>query len=167
MRLLVSNPSISVILEQCWFLEAIAKLPIELSVTDLFYEHELKNCNGQKLVQLGLQIKTLDSSTTNLVAGYKQRNSSICLTELFALALAKASNFTLLSINPELTQLALAEEVDYCNLSWIFNYIVDEKAVGLEYMIQNLIALSQKVRCCLLKKELNNWLSVDNLPIVN
>jgi len=166
MRLLVSNPSISVILEQCWFLEAIAKIPIELSVTDLLYEHELKNCNGQKLVQLGLQIKTLDSITTTLVADYKQRNSSICLTELFALALAKASNFTLLSINPELTQLALAEEVDYRNLSWVFNYIVDEKAVALECMIQRLVAISQKVRCCLLKKELNNWLSIAKLPIV-
>lgn len=167
MRLLVSNPSISVILKQCWFLEAITKIPIELSVTDLLYERELNNCNGQKLVQLGLQIKTLDPSTTTLAANYKQRNSSICLTEIFALALAKTSNFTLLSINPDLTQLALVEEVDYCNLCWVFNCLVDEKAIALECMIQNLITISQKVRCCLLKKELNNWLSNAKLLIVN
>lgn len=166
MRLLVSNPSISVLLEQHWFLEAIAKIPIELSVTDLLYERELKNCNGQKLVQLGLQIKALDPSTTTLAANYKQKNSTICLTEIFALALAKASNFTLLSINPDLTKLAKAEEVDYCNLCWVFNCIVDEKAVALECMIQSLIAISQKVRCCFLKKELNDWLSIAKVPNV-
>jgi hypothetical protein len=167
MRLLVSNPSILVLLEQEWFLLAIAKLPIELSVTDLLYERELKSCNGQKLVQLGLQIQILDPSTTTLAASYQQRNSTVCLTESFALALAKASNFTLLSINPDLTRLAQAEEVDYCNLCWLFNYIVDEKAIALEYMLQGLVAISQKVRCYLLRKELNDWLSIAKLPMIN
>lgn len=158
MRLLVSNPSISVVLEQYWFLEALAKLPIELSVTDLLYEHELKSCNGQKLVQLGLQIQTLDSSTTTLAASYQHKNSAICLTESFALALAKASNFTLLSINPGLTQLAQAEEVDHRDLCWLFDCIADEKAITQECIRQGLVAISQKIRCYLLKKELNNWL---------
>jgi len=159
MRLLISNPSIVVALEQVGFLDLLFNLPIEINVTEFLYERELEGCIGQRLLQLGLQIRPLGSEMTTLATKSRRQFPTLCLDEGYAFALALKSSFELLTISPELSRLAEIEKVSYRSLIWFFDLVMHNRTIAQDSLCQGILTIAETTRCHLLKKEAVAWLS--------
>ena len=158
MRVLVADASVLMDLERGRLLETVLSSTVKLGVPDLLYEHELKNRNGPKLVEWGLCVEELDARAVTLAAKYKQRCSALCLAESFALALAKISNWTMLSSNPTLCKLARAEQINCHNFLWLLDRIVAERVISLEHLHSCLMTILNSPCCCLPRHEVNEWI---------
>lgn len=159
MRLLVSNPSILVALEQVDLLKTLFALPMEVSVTDFLYERELRNYGGQELLKLGLQIQVLNPRMTTLVTQYCRNVPTLCRDEAFTFVLAQEHNFVLLTINPELVRLAEAKSIDHYPLSSVFNLMLDQSLIAQRSLVQRLSGTAAKTRCPLVRREAEVCLS--------
>ncbi|MBD2432403.1 MULTISPECIES: hypothetical protein [Fischerella] len=158
-RLLVSNPSILIALKQAGLIEPLFKLPIEVNVTDLLYERELRDYDGQKLLKLGLKIQSLDSEIATLAMQNCQKNINLCYDEKYAFALAHKLDFILLIINPELAKLAETKGIKYYLLSFLFELMLERKVIALDFLQQGLCNIKAMTRCYLLREQAKYFLS--------
>lgn len=159
MRLLVSNPSILVALGQVDLLEPLFNLPSEISVTDFLYKRELSNHEGQELIKLGLQIQKLEPQMTTLAAQYRQAVPTLCRDEVYTFVLAQACNFVLLTINPELVELANAKSIEHCSLSSLLNLMLDQSLIAHCSFTQRVSSIATTTCCPLIRREAEAYLS--------
>ncbi|WP_199197343.1 hypothetical protein [Chroococcidiopsis sp. CCALA 051] len=89
MNVLVSDTSVLVDLERGGLLKATFSLPVTMAVPDLLYAQELSNYNGERLLNLGLQILELDDQGVEMAINYREQVRAISLPDSFALVLAK------------------------------------------------------------------------------
>ena len=129
MQVLVSDTSVLVDLERGSLLEASFRLPFQFSVPDLLFERELKNFRGDALLRLGLVVEELDGDGVALALAYRQRIPSLTIPDSFALALARAREWVLLTGDGPLRQLAADEAVECRGVLWLLDQIEGKRCV--------------------------------------
>ena len=121
MKVLVSDTSVLIDLDRGTLVEATFRLPFKFTVPDLLYERELREHGGPDFVRMGLRVAELDGCGVALALGYLRKRKSLSLPDSFALALAKANAWTLLSGDRELRVLAEEEEVRCHGVLWLLD----------------------------------------------
>ena len=164
MKVLVSDTSVLIDLERESFLEIAFRLPFEFAVPDLLYERELKDYGGDALMRLGLLVEGLDGSGVGLALSYQQRCRSLSLPDSFALALAKANSWTLLTGDAGLRKLAAAESVDCHGVLWLLDRMFEGRVADRNELHTGLQAISAHPRCRLPKSEINKRLQAYSSP---
>lgn len=164
MKVLVSDTSVLIDLERGSFLEIALRLPFEFAVPDLLYERELKDYGGDALMRLGLLVEGLDGSGVALALSYQQRRRSLSLPDSFALALAKANSWTLLTGDAGLRKLAAAESVDCHGVLWLLDRMFEGRVADRNELHTGLQAISTHPRCRLPKSEISKRIQTYSSP---
>ena len=160
MRVLVSDTSVLVDLERGLLLDACFQLPFKFAVPDLLYEQELKSYGGDELISLGLIVEDLDSDDVIRALEYRRMVPALSLPDSFALALAKSREWTLLTADGVLRQLAIKEAVECHGVLWVFDEIHSVGTATAEELYRGLKAISQHPRCRLPKVEIRRRLAL-------
>ncbi|SFJ30590.1 hypothetical protein [Albimonas pacifica] len=159
MRVLVSDTSVLVDLERGSLLEASFRLPYQFSVPDLLYERELKNFGGDDLLRLGLVVEELDGDVVARALAYRQRAPVLTIPDSFALALAQAREWILLTGDGPLRQLAADEAVECHGVLWVMDQLQAANAASLRLLHDGLTAISNHPRCRLPRPEIRRRLA--------
>lgn len=153
MKVLVSDTSVLVDLERGSLLGATFSLPVTLAVPDLLYEQELSNHNGPQLLNLGLKLLELDGQGVEIANNYRKQVRTISLPDSFALALAKTSDFILLTGDGALRNLAETEKVECHGVLWILDFLEQAQVVATTNLYEGLNKIANHPRCRLPKHE--------------
>ncbi|MUL39074.1 PIN domain-containing protein [Gloeocapsopsis dulcis] len=159
MNVLVSDTSVLVDLERGGLLEATFSLPVTMAVPDLLYAQELSNYNGERLLNLGLQILELDDQGVEMAINYREQVRAISLPDSFALVLAKTSGFTLLTGDGALRNLAAKEQVECHGVLWILDFLEQEQVIAIANLYAGLNKIANHPRCRLPTHEVTIRLS--------
>lgn len=159
MNVLVSDTSVLVDLERGGLLEATFSLPVTMAVPDLLYAQELSNYNGERLLNLGLQILELDDQGVEIAINYREQVRAISLPDSFALVLAKTSGFTLLTGDGALRNLAAKEQVECHGVLWILDFLEQEQVMATADLYTGLNKIANHPRCRLPTPEVTLRLS--------
>jgi hypothetical protein len=155
MQVLVSDTSVLVDLERGNLLELAFRLSCAFAVPDLLYHRELRDQNGPALIAMGLQVEELGSEGVELAQTYRRRKPALSLPDTFALALAKTRQFTLLTGDRALRDLAGDERVECHGVLWVLDLMNDEAAVSLKRLYIGLQGIAAHPRCRLPRHEIN------------
>ncbi len=159
MKVIVSDTSVLIDLERGSFLESIFSLPFEFVVPDLLFERELKNYNGQALIELGLHIKELDSAALALGIEYHRKyKTKLSLPDVFAYVLAKVNSWMLLSGDAALRELAVEENVNCHGVLWLLDQLHDYHVVDQARLYKGLRKIADHPRCRLPQVEIQKRL---------
>lgn len=166
MRVLVSDTSVLVDLERGSFLEACFRLPFQLAVPDLLYERELKHHGGDRLTRLGLAVEELDGDGITRALAHRRRVPALSVPDSFALALAQAREWVLLTGDGALRQLATDEGVECHGVLWLLDEIHSAEAATVQELHDGLTTIFQHPRCRLPRAEIRRRLTlyIDSLP---
>ena len=158
MRVLVSDTSVLIDLERGSLLETAFRLPYEFAVPDLLYEREIKDYNGAELLALGLRVEELDEHAVTAALEFRRRKSALSLPDSFALALAQAQSWMLLTGDGTLRALADEEDVDCHGTLWMFDQMHAESVANPQDLHNGLYAISTHRRCRLPRAGMNKQL---------
>ena len=147
MKVLVSDTSVLIDLERSSLLKTAFRLPYEFAVPDLLYEQEIKNYNGAELLELGLRVEELDERAVAAALEFRRRKSALSLPDSFALALAQAESWMLLTGDGTLRALAHEETVDCHGTLWIFDQMYAEAVANAQKLHDGLHAIANHSRC--------------------
>jgi hypothetical protein len=128
-------------------LEVAFRLKRGFSVPDLLYERELKHYNGSRLVELGLRIEELDADGVARAQHFIRSSPALTIADSFALALAQARAWTLLTGDGPLRALAATEGVDCHGALWLLDQMEQETVVSIQQLYDGLRRISSHVRC--------------------
>lgn len=167
---LVSDTSILIDLERGRLLEVAFGLSYEFVVPDLLYKQELREENGEALIALGLTVAELEPAQATMAQDYHGRTSSrISLPDAFALALAKAHGYVLLTGDQQLRGLAEEESVDCHGVLWVLDQMYHQGAATFDVLYDGLTAIAAHPRCRLPKAEVKvrrtQWANAAGIPI--
>jgi hypothetical protein len=167
-QLLVSNSSILLALERANLLVPLFDLPLEISITDLLYEREVKAYNGLALQRLGLCIYPL---TAEIMASASIQHRSIpptlCRDETQALILAKQSAFGLLGSHPTLESIAKAQHVPYFRIKDVLVLLLEQQVLSERIFHERVQAMHTNVRCPFIKKDVSALLGTRLTPKIS
>ncbi|WP_445222648.1 hypothetical protein [Bradyrhizobium sp. Pa8] len=123
--LLVSDTSVLIDLERARLLEDLFRLPFELSVSNLLYDRKLAGELGNQLVELGLRVEVLTPAELGLATTVRRQNARLSVPDTFAFAIAQSRQWTLLTGDGTLRELAVAEQIDMHGVFWLFDRFAD------------------------------------------
>jgi hypothetical protein len=155
MLILVSDTSVLIDLERGSLLKTAFDLPYEFAVPDILYEQEIKDYNGEELISLGLRVEELGESTVSAAIGFRRRKPAISVPDSFALALAQAESWTLLTGDGPLRKLAKDESVKCHGTLWIFDQMYTRGVAEPRVLYDGLNAIASHSRCRLPRVEIN------------
>lgn len=158
MKVLVSDTSVLIDLERGSLLETAFRLPCEFAVPDLLYEREIEDYNGAVLLALGLRVEELDGHAVTAALEFRRRESALSLPDCFALALAQAQSWMLLTGDSTLRTLAHQEAVDCHGTLWIFDQMHNEAVADAQDLHDGLLAIATHSRCRLPRPAINTRL---------
>ena len=164
MKVLVSDTSVLIDLERGSLLETGFRLPFEFAVPDLLYRQELEDHDGNALIELGLRVEELDGDGVALALRYRQTLRSLSLPDSFALAFAKINDWTLLSGDSGLRELAGEEGVDCHGVLWLIDRMFEEGLAAGDELYASLQAIAGHPRCRLPKAEIRKRLRFYSWP---
>ena len=111
MDVLVSDTSVVIDLERAGLIERVFELPYRFVVPDGLYVKELKDFGGERLLELGLQVRILTGEQVMDAQRLRGLERRISIQDSYALSLAKADAAMLLAGDAAMRRLAEAEEV--------------------------------------------------------
>ncbi|MCW5750717.1 MAG: hypothetical protein KIT81_06185 [Alphaproteobacteria bacterium] len=153
MPFLVSDTSVLIDLERGTLLEAAFRLPDTLVVPDLLYERELKQQGGARLQELGLRVEELSAEMLAVAVGVLRANPLLSAADCFALTLAEANGWTLLTGDGPLRALALAQKLECHGVLWLLDRMLDAEAATAATLHLGLTAIAEHPRCRLPPRE--------------
>lgn len=159
MQVLVSDTSVLVDLERGSLLEASFRLPFQFAVPDLLYERELKDHGGEGLIRLGLLVEELDGNGITQALAYRRQVPALSLPDSFALALAQAHEWVLLTGDGMLRQLAHNEAVACHGVLWLLDEVQGAAAATMQELHDGLTAIARHPRCRLPHTEIHRRLT--------
>lgn len=129
MRLVVTDTSVFIDMEAGGLLEDMFRHgTIEFAVPDILYMEELAERHA-RLPGLGLQILTLSGEAIGDAEMLRQRYKKPSQNDLFALALAREQECSLLSGDADLRAAAEAEGVDIHGTIWLMEHLLNEQII--------------------------------------
>ncbi|UVK48888.1 hypothetical protein BPNPMPFG_007430 (plasmid) [Mesorhizobium sp. AR07] len=147
MPVLVSDTSVLIDLERGQLLEEMFRLPFEFAVPDLLYARELAGPLGEQLVALGLRVEVLTPTELARATMARRQNARLSTPDTFAFAIAKSRQWTLLTGDAGLRELAQAERINMHGVLWLFDQLADGNHVALERLHQGLNIIFTHPRC--------------------
>ena len=147
MPVLVSDTSVLIDLERGQLLEEVFLLPFELAVPDLLYARELAGPLGDQLAALGLRVEELTPAELSRATTVRRQNANLSTPDTFAFAIAQSRQWTLLTGDGGLRQLALTEGIDIHGVLWLFDQLADGDHVGLDRLRVSLSTIAAHPRC--------------------
>ena len=156
--LLVSDTSALIDLERGTLLEAAFGLPHRITIPDLLYERELEDHGGDHLLGLGLVVVELTPEQVESARTYRRERPALSWPDVFALALAAATNGTLLTGDRRLRALAAAKLVPCHGLLWLLDQM-HMNAVPGDRLLAGLQSISAHPRSRLPRREVEEMLA--------
>jgi predicted nucleic acid-binding protein len=154
MPFLVSDTSVIIDLDRGDLLDAAFQLGDDLVVPDLLFERELDSDFGERLRALGIVIESLDGNEVTRAAQLGRSEQRLSVADTFAFALAYGREWTLLTGDRVLREVAEAAGVAVHGTLWIVDRI---EAVGIcdhPMLHQCLTKAAAHPRCRLPRKEI-------------
>jgi hypothetical protein len=151
---LVADTSVLIDLERSELLRSAFRLEMEFVVPDLLYEHELKGNGGEALLALGLRVERLDSDAVGKAQDYMRGEKRLSTPDAFALSLAQRNQWTLLSGDGAVRELAEKEQLSCHGVLWLIDRLEEQGAVRLVDLHAGLGRLAQHPRCRLPRLEI-------------
>src|SRR3990172_546018 len=155
MDVLVSDTSVVIVLERAGLIEHIFALPYRFVVPDALYENEIKDYGGERLLALGLQVRSLTGQQLTEAQRLRSLERRISIHDSYALSLAKAKAAILLAGDAAMRRLAAAEGVRCHGVLWIFDQLEDKQSVSRALLRHALTRLAAHPRCRLPPDEVN------------
>ncbi len=155
MAILVSDTNVFIDATVSSLSEAMFRLEDTIATPDVLYQDELLQ-HHPELPGLGLQVNRLSSRGVDEVQRLRTLYKNPSSNDLFALALAKTNEWTLLSGDSELRDAAVTERVKVHGTIWLVERMVNSGVISSE----------QAEYAFLLMRENNRrlpWDEVDNL----
>ncbi len=147
MDVLVSDTSVVIDLERSGLIEHVFALPYRFVVPDALYEMELKDFGGVRLLELGLQVRTLTGEQVKDAQRLRGLERRISIHDSYALSLAKAEAAILLAGDGAMRRLAAAEEVRCHGVLWVFDHLEEQRLVSPETLFNGLNLVREHPRC--------------------
>lgn len=122
-------------------------------VPDLLYERELKEYNGQYLMQLGLSVTALTPDELTYAQDTETQQPKLSLVDCFALSCARRHNHILLAGDGLLRRVATADSVECKGLLWLLDEMLASGKIPMTQLCDGLTRISQDKRCRLPKTE--------------
>jgi hypothetical protein len=157
--ILVSDTSVLIDLERGKLLEEMFRLPFEFAVPDLLYARELVGPLGDRLVALGLRVEVLTPPEVSRATTVRRQNARLSVPDTFAFAIAEARQWTLLTGDGSLRDLAIAEQVEMHGVLWLLDQLADGNHVSVEQLHDGLSAIFAHPRCRLPTEEVQRRLA--------
>ena len=152
--ILVSDTSVLIDLERGSFLEVIFSLPFEFAVPDVLYHREMEGDWGARLVALGLRVEEVSKEGVANALRYRTQRRALSVPDSFALALAKEREWSLLTGDNHLRELAADENVECHGVLWLLDQMEETGTAGLQALHDGLAALAGHRRCRLPRREI-------------
>lgn len=159
MIVLVSDTSVLINLERGQLLEPCFRLPFEFTVPDLLYKRELADFGGSRWVAQGLRIEELDKDELLLVQEIRSGHSRLSVPDAYAFALARSRDWTLLTGDGELRDIARAQAVPFHGVLWVLDQLRDAQVMAAGTLITALEAIGAHPRCRLPRAEIQARMS--------
>ena len=159
MDVLVSDTSVVIDLERAQLIERIFALTYRFVVPDALYEQELKDYGGERLIALGLEVRSLTGEQVQEAQRLRRLERRISIHDSYALSLAKAEAAILLAGDAAMRKLAGAEGVRCHGVLWVFDQMEDQRVVPLTLLREGLSRIAAHPRCRLPKNEIDSRLA--------
>ena len=159
MDVLVSDTSVVIDLERAELIEHIFALPYRFVVPDALYENEIKDYGGARLVELGLEVRSLTGEQITEAQRFRSLERRISIHDSYALSLAKAEAAILLAGDAAMRRLAEAEEVRCHGVLWVFDQLEEQRVVAAAALHDGLTRVVAHPRCWLPREAVNQRLS--------
>jgi hypothetical protein len=156
---LVSDTSVLIDLERGGLLADLFRLPFEFTVPDLLYARELAGPLGDQLVALGLRLEVLTPTELARATTVRRQNASLSIPDTFAFAIAESRQWTLLTGDGVLRELAVAARIEMHGVLWLFDQFADGNHVAFGRLHDGLSALFAHPRCRLPAHEVRRRLT--------
>lgn len=153
MDVLVSDTSVVIDLERAQLIERIFALPYRFVVPDALYEKELRGYGGEKLVALGLEVRSLNGEQVLEAQRLRAIERKISIHDSFALSLAKAEAAILLAGDAAMRRLAEAEGLRCHGVLRVFDQLEHRRVVPAVELHEGLTRLAAHPRCRLPPEE--------------
>jgi hypothetical protein len=147
MDVLVSDTSVVIDLERSELIERIFELPYRFVVPDALYERELKDYGGPRLLELGLEVRSLSGEQMGEAQRLRGLERRISLHDSYALSLARAEAAILLAGDAALRRLAEAEEVRCHGVLWVFDQMEELRVATAGALLKGLTLVREHPRC--------------------
>ena len=131
MAILVSDANIFVDVTVSNLTRAIFQLTDTIATPDVLYQEELQE-HHRELPGLGLRIEKLSSEGVAEIVRFRTTYRDPSLNDLFALALAKTNEWTLLTGDRSLRQAAEEEAVEVRGTLWLVERMVTTRVMNVE-----------------------------------
>lgn len=155
MQILVSDTSVLIDIERASLTARLFDLPFEFVVPDVLYEAELLDWIGPDLVDRGLRVVALSSAEVSEAVLLRRARASLSVPDVFALALAAARDWVLLTGDGALREEATKRDVAMHGVLWLFDQFEDGSICGTEELRSGLEALRDHPRCRLPAREIS------------
>ena len=154
MRVLVSDTSIFIDLERADLLEVVFRLPFGFAVPDVLYRREIEPNWGSTLLALGLQVEEVSAEGVASALRHRAAKPVLSVPDIFAFALAQERQWTLLTGDAALRELADAESLPCHGVLWLFDEMEKHAIVASHTLYHGLKAVGDHPRCRLPKREI-------------
>ncbi len=154
MIVLVSDTSVLMDLERGGFLDSIFSLPYEFAVPDVLYRQEMAGAWGTHLVSLGLRVEEVSAAGVTNALRYRSVRRVLSVPDSFALALAQEREWTLLTGDGQLRELATAEQVECHGVLWLLDRMEEGGTPAIQALHNGLTAIAGHPRCRLPRREI-------------
>jgi predicted nucleic acid-binding protein len=151
MDVLISDTSVVIDLERAELIEHVFALPYRFVVPDALYENEIKDYGGERLCELGLEVRSLTGAQVTDAQRLRLLERRISIHDSYALSLARAEAAILLAGDMAMRRLAEAEEVRCHGVLWVFDQLEEHTVVNAAALHAGLSRVVAHPRCWLPK----------------
>ena len=158
-EVLVIDTSVLMDLDRGLLITEIFLLPFIFVVPDLLYHKELTPKFGNRLLELGLEVRSLSGKTLLATHQYHTTHRrTISFVDCAALALASSEELVLLTGDKNLRNLAKQEGVDCHGVLWVFDQFYDHKIISGDELVKRLEQVASHPKARLPKQDVQERL---------
>ena len=158
-EVLIVDTSVLIDLDRGSLITEIFSLPFIFAVPDLLYSDELKSKFGNRLLELGLEVRCLSGKTLSVADQYHSTHPRmVSIVDCTALALASSEGLVLLTGDKDLRELAMQEKVDCHGVLWVFDQFYERKIISGDELIKRLTQITNHPRARLPKPDVQKRL---------
>ena len=139
-------------------LDRMFELDFQFAVPDILFHEELIDLgrySRQDLLNLGLQVETLDPDGVVLSVSYQERRTALSVVDSFALALAYRHEWDLLTEDRVIRDVASSADITHHGALWIVDNMSDSGILSSAQLKTVMEAMEDDPRCPVSSRELH------------
>jgi len=134
-------------------------LPYEFAVPDLLFHSELQGELGEQLIALGLRVEELAPAEVSRATTVGRERAALSAQDTFAFALAEQRQWTLLTGDGALRQMAAVNGIAVHGVLWICDRFEEHSVLDMPLLHAGLTAIFDHPRCRLPHAEVTTRLN--------